>query len=387
MTPNTLMVDELFKHTIDVPEHKTIDSQSTSHTSPLLKVDILPVPLAATVSDEWTPETCGWCFSFSYPKKMRHKALDEQEIRQMSTRWTLEKPKKKIQISQKQLLFCSKECKTAYSNHGYSGEWELYLATMSRLEREAKCRAGLATEEPDCLPEDNTIPTEFIELDNDIRVQQWIDEAWSCITQATEFVSQAKLYSSGPADNTMCRLIAACLVRKQREEASVYPDPSIPSYDDILAIQDNELSHFRMEYRASMPGQRNSIPYTKGQPLAAFLKYMPPSVLDIIRTSLFFLAALSAPGIEPRLEYSHELFRSVYFREMSNSFGIWEIPKNPSSVTEDQGVTDDLELLGWGIYPMAVYFNHSCDANVIKQDVLSKKERKPVYRMDLLEKA
>ncbi|KAI8369000.1 hypothetical protein BD560DRAFT_330574, partial [Blakeslea trispora] len=29
-------------------------------------------------------------------------------------------------------------------------------------------------------------------------------------------------------------------------------------------------------------------------------------------------------------------------------------------------ITDDLELLGWGIYPSAVYFNHSCDANVIK---------------------
>ncbi|OAD72942.1 hypothetical protein PHYBLDRAFT_146259 [Phycomyces blakesleeanus NRRL 1555(-)] len=388
MTPNTYVVDEPFRDEIALAEQKAIDNQLTSHTNPLLKVDILPgkgrgfvatsivlpgtilhtsVPLAATVSDEWTPETCGWCFNFSYPKKMRHKALDELESREMSTKWTKEnKSKKTISISQKKLLFCSKECKSAYLSHGYSREWELHIATLSLLEKETKRRAGLAAEEPDTTPEDNTIPTEFIELDDDIRVQQWIDEAWSCITQATDFISQAKLYSSGPADNTMCRLIAACLVRKQCEEASLYPDISIPSYKDLLTIQDNELSHFRIQYRASMPTHRNSIPYTKGQPVSAFLKYMPPSVLDIIRTSLFFSAALSAPGIEPRLEYSHELFRSVYFREMSNSFGIWEIPKNPSAITEEQGVTDDLELLGWGIYPMAVYFNHSCDANVIK---------------------
>ncbi|KAI8094830.1 uncharacterized protein B0P05DRAFT_439039, partial [Gilbertella persicaria] len=53
------------------------------------------------------------------------------------------------------------------------------------------------------------------------------------------------------------------------------------------------------------------------------------------------------------------LFRAIYFRERANSFGLWEM-------SPDGTVTDDLELLGWGIYPSAVYFNHACDANVNK---------------------
>ncbi|KAI9358700.1 hypothetical protein BD770DRAFT_320528 [Pilaira anomala] len=62
----------------------------------------------------------------------------------------------------------------------------------------------------------------------------------------------------------------------------------------------------------------------------------------------------------------HALFRSIYFRERSNSFGIWE---KSNELEEDHGdgvVSDDLELLGFGLYPSAVYFNHSCDANVMK---------------------
>ncbi|KAI9319328.1 hypothetical protein BX666DRAFT_1830835, partial [Dichotomocladium elegans] len=53
--------------------------------------------------------------------------------------------------------------------------------------------------------------------------------------------------------------------------------------------------------------------------------------------------------------------RAIYFRENANSFGLWEMPHG-----DNQGVTDDLELLGWGLYPSAVYFNHACDANITK---------------------
>ncbi|KAI8073705.1 hypothetical protein BDF21DRAFT_302151, partial [Thamnidium elegans] len=60
-----------------------------------------------------------------------------------------------------------------------------------------------------------------------------------------------------------------------------------------------------------------------------------------------------------------ELFRSIFFRERANSFGLWEM-SNDEVANASGGVSDDLELLGFGIYPSAVYFNHSCDANVIK---------------------
>ena len=60
------------------------------------------------------------------------------------------------------------------------------------------------------------------------------------------------------------------------------------------------------------------------------------------------------------------MFRAIYFREMANSFGLWEMSSQQEQKENDGNVTDDLELLGWGIYPSAVYFNHACNANVRK---------------------
>jgi SET and MYND domain-containing protein len=51
------------------------------------------------------------------------------------------------------------------------------------------------------------------------------------------------------------------------------------------------------------------------------------------------------------------LFRSFVFREMANSFGIWDTPDD---------VTDVSELLGFAVYPQATFFNHSCSPNVAK---------------------
>ncbi|KAI8325639.1 SET domain-containing protein, partial [Martensiomyces pterosporus] len=68
---------------------------------------------------------------------------------------------------------------------------------------------------------------------------------------------------------------------------------------------------------------------------------------------------------------THTRFRTVYYREMANSFGIWDPPDCSSLSLGQRGnvcpeQTHEQEWIGFSIYPTAVYFNHSCSPNIRK---------------------
>lgn len=256
-------------------------------------------PLAAVVSQEWVQETCAWCFAFSYPKRMRVKS----EV--------------------KDINFCSEKCKQECQAED---AWQLFVKAMQGLEREFQKRIDTCRYNDDV--DDINIAVEPAEASNDDCV--FLDEAW---TNGVQTLSSLHWVPQN-ADRTMCRLIAYCLAKKQAGERLVFPDAT--EFSQVWQIQCNELAHFHRVYQK----QDGKIPL---------------EIMDIMLMYIYF--AKSVAGI---LDCPHALFRAIYFREMSNSFGIWE------NAEVSDVVSDDQELLGWGIYPSAVYFNHSCDANVIK---------------------
>ncbi|KAF7729236.1 hypothetical protein EC973_004766 [Apophysomyces ossiformis] len=273
--------------------------------------------VAVVVAQEWIPETCSWCFAFNYPKRVRVKLMTETET--------------KILRQPKDILFCSEECRYHWRNHGYEGEWELLAKVTHALEQEHKKQQDTTEEEEKAgfvISESDG----WIDLEDNEALVQWIDEAWE---KGLAYATPRVLDNH---ERTMCRLVAHVLARKQHENLFKKP---VPGYEDLLMIQNNELSHFRSCCQ-SKKIQRG---------------FVPQEVIQIMKVYSFFAAALNKTG----LEFSHRLFRDVYFREMSNSFGMWEMPKRA-----EDGVTDDLDLLGWGIFASAVYFNHSCDANISK---------------------
>ncbi|ORY99923.1 hypothetical protein BCR43DRAFT_484552 [Syncephalastrum racemosum] len=228
-------------------------------------------PLAAVVSQEWIPETCGWCFAFSYPKRMRVKF-------------------------EKDLSFCSEPCRDEYvSEHNN-------IAAAHRALDHA-FRHGVPSH-----PHIEQI-TEEDEDEEDGLSAIW-HKGLQGLTPTAELSN---------ADRTMARLIATVL--------------SNPLWQEELAeVEDNERAFFE--------------------------RHDEEDQADVMRLYLFIARALETTPVAARLSTA-KAFRFIYFREMSNSFGLWE-------GTGEQGVTDDQELLGWGIYPSAVYFNHSCEPNVIK---------------------
>lgn len=50
--------------------------------------------------------------------------------------------------------------------------------------------------------------------------------------------------------------------------------------------------------------------------------------------------------------------RAIIGKNLSNAFGIWSEVSDPS---------EDKEFLGYGVYPSASYFNHSCAPNIVKR--------------------
>ncbi|KAI9473471.1 MAG: hypothetical protein EXX96DRAFT_307310 [Benjaminiella poitrasii] len=353
-------------------------------------------PLAASVSQEWTPETCFWCFDFSYPKKQKVKVLSTKEEQlELLSQWLQSSVSytKKGQVTHvrhhpvlafKDIVFCSETCQQEFKTYGLSSpfEWCMTLAANHRLDNEFK-KSGSNETDIECKEYNHEAVTEWLDLtDNDQALSDWLDEAWTCIVN-----DENELYKViDDADRTMCRLIASCIIRKDAEQHPCSNRSLPPKFDYLLVIQNNELSHFRSSHfkskRLSYPENKQSktsllLPSIRHLKLDAkekrelLLSILPIEVLSIMALYSFFVRAFKDDHVTPKknsikiptlTNLDHRLFRSIYFREQANSFGLWEM----SNDHNDYGVTDDLELLGWGIYPSAVYFNHSCDANVIK---------------------
>lgn len=128
-------------------------------------------------------------------------------------------------------------------------------------------------------------------------------------------------------DYELMQLVIVALCRHHKEQQSEISknNSEEPRWSDYERIQDNE---------AQVSGERR-----------AHLKLVYQTLRDVLKF--------------PYLEQDSRLFRKVVFREVANSFGIWD--------TAADRVDDSSELLGYAVYPQAVFFNHSCAPNVSKR--------------------
>ena len=74
-----------------------------------------------------------------------------------------------------------------------------------------------------------------------------------------------------------------------------------------------------------------------------------------------FIRLISRQELQPFI--SPNRVRSIIGKNLSNAFGIWS---NVTSKTEDK------EFFGFGVYPSASFFNHSCGPNIIKTRIDNK---------------
>jgi SET and MYND domain-containing protein len=159
-------------------------------------------------------------------------------------------------------------------------------------------------------------------LDIALKVTQaTLDAAWAAAECETATVIQLD-----EMELEIARFVSSALV--QLHAASV-SDTS----QAILTLQENELPH----------------------------AHQRPYILPIhIRISQFLRAALSCIP-EMRMYVSVDgagngWVRQILSRDAGNSFGIWEQPREGDY---KEGLQDELEMFGWGIWADASFFNHS----------------------------
>lgn len=283
-------------------------------------------PLATTVSQEWTPETCMWCFHFSYPKKQKVKAVTEDQCKQwnISMRYF------------KDFFFCSDRCKQLCIN-SFDHHWDTLLGIYYRIELEFLHENNSLTIKKGSVSSID----ESIDIKDDHALSTWLSYAWDCTTKDVDLYKELD-----EVDKPMLRLIATCLVKQLQGSTQ---------FESLFDIQDNELTYFRQLY------QNHQLPIVQDNK-ETYLSILPQPLIDVMALYCTFIRACRYKNNHiPTLPHVHHtIFRSIYFRERANSFGLWENG-------EQEEITDDLELLGYGIYPSAVYFNHSCDPNVLKK--------------------
>ncbi|KAJ2780306.1 hypothetical protein H4R18_003542 [Coemansia javaensis] len=376
-------------------------------------------PLAWSVSEDWARHTCWWCFAHDSRRALPVKAAP----RQASPR-----------SAQYRGVFCSAGCMDeAVGAHGGPERWAVYLELLGHIEADLtahKASAGrlpstgsrappaadgqpahgarhlVGTSDVDTatfLADAGAEPlAEFDPCEaSDEQLAAWISRVWDTIAQSGLFSahmpdnSQRELVRliacelfihDGAGPTQTCRADAppdwmGCMVLRCASEGPVAPAAALEH------VRCNEVEYVRAMLRPDRAG-----------PLADVADAPTPATLVPLRIPqrplaaqiegswwgrAFRVAAASyalldrawgrTAGLRPAGRLPHQRFRGVYFREMANSFGIYDPPIALSALLQDSdnGLHGEVEqeYLGTSMYPTAVYFNHSCSPNVAKTRV------------------
>lgn len=311
-------------------------------------------PIAAIVSQEWLPETCLWCFHCSYPRRNKVRAIVQQDSKRRKTPF-------------EGAGFCSESCKEFAKTSNYAEEWESVQQAYLALDHEYRAREqheGIATpaaSEADVgdyfggYTEANVSESEeATDINDSAKLKEYIDRVWNLAVRDPALLANSQTFVPETERVDMCKLIATCLIRSYYSENST-SDPSIQNFDSLMNMQCNEVTRFQDLYRKMEVADSTVIPATALQSFENAAKHLPEEIMQDIQLYLFFSSAFEKANTNIPWTVNHDLFRQVLYREMSNSFGIW-----------DPSEGSDQELLGWALHPKAVYFNHSCEPNIRK---------------------
>ncbi|KAF9474644.1 hypothetical protein BDN70DRAFT_884572 [Pholiota conissans] len=288
-------------------------------------------------------EVCAWCFEYAFEsgKNKWSVRLAEGAHGEGSGAW-----------------FCSQECRDAYlCEHqvfeGQSGNWRAEINASF-----AKLLSAMAKDEKHPNAGSGTL-TYLDDISKDVVSQEFLEKAWTLAKDSVIDGHQKRkaewMEELNEFEIDTARFVLEGLLRKIIEEinpvaplldhvddAALGYRVSAGRWADFMALQDNELSFIRAN------------------------PYMLPCQIRIYRFLRNVAANLSKPHrsrerdekenalfqqIADRLREhlsSPEYVRALLGRDPGNVFGIW-----------DMATDDGSEMLGWGAFVFASYYNHS----------------------------
>ncbi|KAF9224834.1 SET domain-containing protein [Gyrodon lividus] len=270
-------------------------------------------PFAHVIYKDYRREVCAQCFAYS--------ASDQTPLTVGAPRtWNV----KWIREGATTAWFCNEICKEI---------WECDEASSLLMEVDAiLTKSRTATRKKSKTPQDEVkvkamLPS-FEACDKTID-QAIIDQAWETAEALVSSKAGLTLYFSAlnleDMELEIARLFASAIVHRYSSDRLDPSDPSQPiprkPWSQLLDLQKNELPSVRTR------------PYMLSAHLRiyAFLHHALPRYLKPYMNTI----------------------REVLSRDTGNSFGIWDGDRRE-------------EMMGWGIWISASYFNHSCTPNIRK---------------------
>ncbi|KIK39557.1 hypothetical protein CY34DRAFT_808181 [Suillus luteus UH-Slu-Lm8-n1] len=298
-----------------------VDLQTTPHggrslfaTQPITRgtnIFACEVPFAHVIYKDYRREVCAQCFAYA--------ASTSRSIGDPRT-WSI---RSCMRATAETVWFCTDECKVTWE----SGVIGPLIADVNALLGKAKIATRSQSARDGHDPILPNISTAQI-------TQDYIDEAW---VDVENFVSSRTLLSSycstmnlEDMELEISRSVASAIVQRyviDHRLANLTASSVISSSDlwaEVLNLQSSELSNVSLR------------PY-------------------ILKAHLRVYAFL-CHSLPTHLKTYVPMARIILARDTGNAFGIWD------------GDSRD-EMLGWGLWAGASYFNHSCCPNVEKTRV------------------
>lgn len=288
-------------------------------------------PYAHVVYWEFRREVCAWCFAYSFESA--------------KSKWSLKLAENECAGGNGGVWFCSTECRGDYIREhevvaGHGVEWRTQINMLVEKMLVQKKRVDGPPVPPGGLVYLETVLPEGI-------TPNFLNEAWTAAQKVSD-TRKGWTEELTELEVDTARFVLDGLLRKIMEEAN----PSAATLDRLS----EESSEYRLgagRWADYMDLQDNEYELMRRSPymlpsyirIYRFLKHMT-TMLPQTRSSLDHISLDIIARLRHSLSSPSDT-RALLGRDSGNVFGIWDMATDEGS-----------EMLGWGAFVFASYFNH-----------------------------
>ncbi|KAL5513400.1 SET6 [Sanghuangporus vaninii] len=289
-------------------------------------------------------EVCAWCFRYDQGRN-----------------WKIRFPYESVVGAQRDggggpgpgVVFCREDCRDAWKEEYGEVGIDAYAAVEAIVQKQARCR-GWSVEISNSNSEED---------DDKVPSTGEIEEAWKSAGEQASLIRSLRLQSSSSPLPDSSSLVKPNRPSKHQKQALAQAIGQPISNTDITFFL---LSGVLCASSSSRSPSWQAL-LTLNPSLHAI--YANTDILRQITSTLLHLTAVLPIRLLPYV--SRETFEAVLARDIANSFGIWSTRDEPQckltvSLSDTQ---EDAEMLGYGTWPIASFFNHSCEANVARHRI------------------
>ncbi|OBA19151.1 SET domain-containing protein [Metschnikowia bicuspidata var. bicuspidata NRRL YB-4993] len=268
-------------------------------------------PVGSGVVRPFRKEVCMWCFHYENGRTMKFRLLNR-------------------------IYFCSAGCQSDFIAHDFDGTLSSTICAAEELF--LKCSAEIF--------EDDV-------ADDVAEISQIMDSKWVSVLEWENQVFRMKPSKRTPyyptvtaEDYTEIQYIISTLHNMRRcESRRLLRQPQAASQKSLKYLKEMSPEE-AMDFELQTYEMLQSLEVEK-------VKRYPYLLLSYL--NIFKFVRLVAP--ESWLQFvTPQNVRNILGRNLTNAFGIW------SAVSQ----SEDKEYFGFGMYPSASFFNHSCASNIKK---------------------